>query len=476
MSFVLALKWSFFAELLSKAITPLVFIFLARLLTPEDFGVMTAALMVIAFSQIFWEAGMSKALIQRQTDVDEAADVAFWVNLGLGMVIAGLLFLGAQPIAMTFFQDERVIAVLQVMTLQVLLGALSSVQTALLQKEMGFKRLFWVRMTTVALPGFASIPLAWNGMGYWALVAGTLTGQVVQVIMLWRISAWRPTLRFPLSVALPMAKFGAWVGASGFMGWFYAWADSLIVGTYLGTEDLGIYRVGHQFSGLIFTFIFLPIVPVLYSYLSKIGANNQQLKKIVEKILRVSALIGIPIAILVFQFSDALAGMLFGTEWDGVGFVIGVLALMHGFSWVVGMNGEVFRAMGRPSLETIITSSALVIYLGVYLITVKLGLDYFVWARLVLTMGGLLLHLVLLRLVLDVRIINIILYILLMVAVSYAISSLVKFLSAEIDLKIHFGVILEMTLAASVLGATLVYLERNRIIKDLISILKKESV
>lgn len=211
MSFTHALKWSFASELAAKAIQPVVFIVLARLLTPEDFGVMTAAMMVIAFSQIFWEAGMGKALIQRQTDIEEAANAAFFINIALGFGIAGVLYLFAEPIAQTFFQDDRVTAVLQVMTLQVLLGALSSIQTALLQKEMGFKKLFWVRFATVSLPGLASIPLAWNGMGYWALVAGNLIGQLVQAIMLWRISPWRPKLNTDTAVTKEISEFGAWV-------------------------------------------------------------------------------------------------------------------------------------------------------------------------------------------------------------------------------------------------------------------------
>ncbi len=163
MSVLNALKWSFLGELASKAVQPVVFIVLARLLTPEDFGVMAAAMMVIAFSQIFWEAGMGKALVQRQTDIEAAANAAFWINIALGILIASLLFLFAKPIARSFFQDERVTPVLQAMTIQVLLGALSSVQTALLQKEMGFKKLFWVRFATVSLPGIASIPLALHG-------------------------------------------------------------------------------------------------------------------------------------------------------------------------------------------------------------------------------------------------------------------------------------------------------------------------
>ena len=91
MTFIHSLKWSFLAEFASKTISPLVFIVLARLLTPEDFGVMSAAVMVIAFSQIFWEAGMGKALIQRQTNAEDAANVTFWVNIVLGMLIASLL-------------------------------------------------------------------------------------------------------------------------------------------------------------------------------------------------------------------------------------------------------------------------------------------------------------------------------------------------------------------------------------------------
>ena len=176
------------AEIASKAGEPLVFVILARLLTPEDFGVMAAALMVISFSQVFWDSGMGKALIQRQGDIDKAADAAFWINLVLGVAVAAVLFSLAASISEVFFHDDRVAGVLQVMTLQVFLGAIASVHVALLQKNMQFNRLFWVRFATVSLPGLASIPLAWGGMGYWALVGGTLLGQAAQVVMLWRIS------------------------------------------------------------------------------------------------------------------------------------------------------------------------------------------------------------------------------------------------------------------------------------------------
>lgn len=467
-----SLKWSFLAELASKAVTPVVFIVLARLLTPEDFGVMSAAVMVIAFSQIFWEAGMGKALIQRQTDVEDAANVAFWVNIALGCLIAGLLFWGAEPIAMTFFQDQRVTAVLQVMTLQILLGAFASVQTALLHKEMGFKKLFWVRLVTVAFPGLASIPLAWSGFGYWALVAGTLTGQVLQVVMLWRMSNWRPEWRFHLDVAKAMARFGAWVGMSGLLAWFYVWADSLIVGKYLGTHVLGIYRTGNQVSLLVFGMAFGPILPVLYSHLSRMNEDRGRLKAAIEKVIRIIILSAIPGAIILFGFSEQLGLVFFGQQWNGIGFVIGVMALTHGYSSVVGMNGEVYRAMGKPSYDTIVTATALIVYLVVYIYTVQIGFVVFVWARFLLAFGALLLHLFVLRSLLAVRILPVIGYMASVTGCTLFVVLAVKWLSYNSLAGVLPPLLVGAFVSTFILGLMIFIIERNGIINEVISLVK----
>ena len=382
MSFTHALKWSFLSELAAKAIQPVVFIVLARLLTPEDFGVMTAAMMVIAFSQIFWEAGMGKALIQRQTQIKEAANAAFMINIGLGVLIASLLYQFAQPIAQTFFQDDRVTAVLQVMTLQVLLGAMGSVQTALLQKEMGFKKLFWVRFATVSLPGLASIPLALNGWRYWALVAGTLAGQFAQVIMLWRMSHWRPGSTVNNVVNKEIAKFGGWVGISGLLTWFYVWVDSLIVGMFLGSHDLGLYRTGSQFSIMVFALVFGPITPVLYSQLSKIGDDQKRMGAVVQSYIKIITIISIPIAFMIMALNKYIELYVFGSSWMGIGHVLGVMALVHGTSYMTSMNTEAYRASGRPHYETLVMLLPLPIYLAVYFYIAPMGLDIFLLGRL----------------------------------------------------------------------------------------------
>lgn len=467
-----ALKWSFLSELAAKTIPPVVYVVLARLLTPQDFGVMTAALMIVAFSNIFWEAGMSKALIQRQADVEEAADAAFWINIALGILISALLCVLSEPVARTFFHDARVTAVIRVMTLAIFFSAVSAVHTALLQKGMGFKALFWVRFATIALPGFASIPLAWWGMGYWALVAGTLLGQAAKVVVLWRMSDWRPRWSFNVRVAKELGRFGLWVGGSGLLTWFYGWADSLIVGMYLGEHELGLYRTGNLFAAMIFAFLFAPVSPVLYSHLSRTRQDAGTLRVTAQRILKVLTLVAVPIALIVFSLADPLGAALFGEKWQGIGLVIGVMALMHGFSWVVGMNGEVYRAMGKPSYETIVTAAVLVFYLAAYLISIRYGFASFVWTRLGLALCALVLHLWVISYLLAMPMFPVARYLVgitATVAVAvFAVRQLLKYMGGAWS-QVILGGLLEI----SIIAAMIFLIERNGMVKEVRSMIGK---
>ncbi len=399
-----AFKWSIATEVASKLIQPIVFVVLARLLTPDDYGVMSAALMVIGFSQIFWEAGMGKALIQRQSDIQDSANVSFWINLVLAIIISCIIIALSEIIAEIFFHDQRVSAVLQVMSFQILFKAISSVHTALMQKEMKFKKLFWIRLLTVAIPGLASIPLAYAGAEYWSLVIGTLVGQFFQVCILWKASNWKPEWNFNVSVAKDMVRFGWWVGLSGFLAWFYIWADSLIIGMFLGSHDLGLYRTGGQFASMIFGVVFGPIVPVLYSYFSKIGGDKDMLSGKMQRVIMIIIMVSLPVAGGIYFLSEPIGDLVFGEKWGGVGFVIGVMSLVYGISWIVGMNGEAYRAMGKPSLDTYITLFALIFYIPAYIISIKYSFQAFIWTRFVLAVFAAVLHMAVLRKVLNINV------------------------------------------------------------------------
>jgi O-antigen/teichoic acid export membrane protein len=231
---VVGYKWSILAEATYKIITPVVFLVLARLLEPDNFGIIAFVTLLINFAQILWDSGLSKALIQRQTDTGEAAQAVFYHNLLIGVLIYGLLFLAADSIARVF-GDPRLTKVLRIQGLQIIIASTASVQAALLHLKMDFKSLFRIRGIAVIVSGFVSIGLAWIGWGYWALVAGILSAEVTKAAHLWINSSWHPRWGYDHAIAEQLWHVGIWIFFEELLAWFIVWGESAIVGYYLGS-------------------------------------------------------------------------------------------------------------------------------------------------------------------------------------------------------------------------------------------------
>ena len=193
---------------------------------------------------------------------------------------------------------------------------------------------------------------------------------------------------FDPEAALDLARFGVWVGFSGLLAWFYIWADSLVVGMYLGSHDLGLYQTGNQSVVLVYGLVFAPLLPVLYSHFSSIQHDKQRLSNALSRVMHLSALIAIPMAFLLFTISEPLADALFGEKWKGIGFVVGVMALAHGYAWLVGVSGEIYRAVGKPKYDPFVMLLGFAVYLPGYLIAIQYGFSEFVWTRFLLVVLG----------------------------------------------------------------------------------------
>jgi PST family polysaccharide transporter len=377
-----AARWSFLTEIASKAIGPVVMIVLARLLMPAEVGIVAAASIVISFSQVFGDMGLSKALIQNTDDeLDKIAQIVFWSNIVLAIFVYAVLFLTADWIAL-LFKDLRVALVVKVQGVQLLLTALCSVQIAQYQKKLDYKPLFWIRILTVVIPGMASIPLALAGFGYWALVAGTLTGSLAQVVLLWAKVNWRPKLKYDYDLAGKLIKFGLWTSGEALAGWFLTWVDCLVVGSFLGAAELGIYRTGSAFVLLIFGLLLSPALTVMYSHFSKINSMGaEHVAKSMQNFIKLFTMVALPIGITLFAASDVIGNLVFGAKWLGIGTVIGLQGLTQAVGWTVAPNAEALRATGRPDLNTKIMFFNISYHLPIYLFAATQGLMFFLWAR-----------------------------------------------------------------------------------------------
>jgi O-antigen/teichoic acid export membrane protein len=383
-----SLKWSTFGELVSKVLPPLFYIITARLLTPADFGIVATAAMVVAFASIFWEAGLSKALIQNQEfDIQKMSNIVFYTNITLSLIAYFCLFLLSDSIAQ-FFHDGRVADVLKVSGLSLVIGALMSVQTALLQKNFEFKKLFYSRFVGTIIPGVVAVVMAFMGYGYWSLVWGTIASLLLQVLILWYLSVWRPTIEYDCSIAIKMFHFSKWILLSALLSWFFIWGDIFVLGFFFTPHELGLYRTGNYFVGAVIGLVTAPIVPVMYSYFSTIQNDKESVKEVLLFSSKVVSLFVLPMGVGLYIVQNPISDLLFGEKWIGIASVIGYLALTHSLAWIVGLNTEVYKAIGKPKIEFIMQIITVPFYLIAFVIASQISFVFFLQTRLLLVFFG----------------------------------------------------------------------------------------
>jgi len=388
---IASIKWSALTEVVSRAVTPLTFVILARILTPQDFGVLAIAQIAISFCYLFWDAGLQKALIQTREPLEEAANIVFWINFALGLSIYAALFATA-PLLAAFFKCPAAGTVLQVLGLQIIIGSLATVQQGLFLRNFDFQLLFWARLATAAIPALVSIPLAYLGYGVWALVSSSLVGALINLSILWVRSPWRPQFCFDAGIARKMAHFGSWIVLDSLIGWFISQGDSVVVGRFLGLRDLGIYRTGRNIVDILFGLTLNSIYPILYPAFSALHGDKEALRSFLYKTNRIIISLTLPIGTGIMCVASPLVAVILGEKWQGIEFVLSIMGLQTALGWLVGANPEIYRSVGRPDVQTKIGLICIPLYLVVYLVAAPLGLKVFLLARLGLTFVALPIH------------------------------------------------------------------------------------
>jgi PST family polysaccharide transporter len=263
-----------------------------------------------------------------------------------------------------------------------MIGSLGSVQSALFVRDLAFRQLFWIKLETALVPGFFSIPLAFFGYGVWALVAGSLTGSLLNLALMWAKSAWRPRMQFDWYLAQELFGFGIWVVLESLGIWFYVWVDNLLVGKLIGIEKLGIYSIAWNINSILFSVALNSFFPVLHPTFSRLQGDIQTLKETFHKANMITISLGLPMGIALLLINQQFVSVFFGNRWQGLGFVLGVMGFMFGISCLVAVNPELYRAMGRPDVNSKLLLSTILYSLPVYLVTAPYGLEVFTLVRL----------------------------------------------------------------------------------------------
>ena len=345
-----ALKWSasakFFSQLISWGIT----IVVIRLLTPADYGLMAIALLFINFTMMMNELGLGAALVQKRHLVELEVQQVFGFIL-LGNLLFFIILFIAAPFISDFFDEKRLILVVQVLAIQFLLAGFELVPMALLERDLDLKKKSIVQLAGQVLGGLCSLSLALNGLGVWSLVWGSMTTSAVRAV---GMNLARPCLRLPRFSFIGMKKmftFGSFVTGERVLWFFYNQADIFIIGKLLGKELLGIYSVAMHLSSLLMHKTGEVIYTVSFPAFAKVQSEKERTAAYLLKSVRVLSFIMFPVFLGMSAIADEIVYVLLGNKWEAAAIVLQLVCIVMPLRMVSNLFPPLLQGVGRPDIS-----------------------------------------------------------------------------------------------------------------------------
>jgi len=342
--------WTGISRLSTQLFRFIIIVILARLLTPEDFGIVGLAAIFLGFITTINELGLSAAIVQRK-EIDELhLSTSFWASVIAGMTLFIIVVL-ASPFVADFFHEDIVQPILIVSAIGLIIGSFIVVHHALLEKSLTFKKLAIAEVCAAFVSGMVSISFAINGYGVWSLVFGGLAGGFVSVVILWKIVAWRPSLRFSFARFKELFGFGSHVMGSRVLNYIDSNMDYLVVGKLLGTSALGYYSFAYHLIMFPLTRISTMVTRVTFPAFSTIQDDNDTLRKGYLKVVRYISLITFPMLAGMFVVAPDFVVVVYGAKWAPMILPLQILCLAGAISSVGHTVGTILLSKGRADIQ-----------------------------------------------------------------------------------------------------------------------------
>lgn len=347
------IKWIGVSLAVTQAVRFLTTAVLARLLTPEIFGLVAMAHVAITLIGVIREVGVGAAFIQRQDrDPEDAANAANTTFL-LSLVVNGVLFLlawFAAPLVVRFFEADGLQAVLRAMFAVFLIDAFDTTPTMILQKRLQFERHAAGSILACAVNAGVAIGMAFAGFGVWSLVAGQLSSRAARAVLVFALARFRPRLTFDRAIAGELFAYGRYLWAFAVLSAVGGSLDRLILGRWLGAATLGIYDMALNLSNLPASHISGLVNQLTFPSFARIQGDPAALRRALHKTIRHVSLLSVPLAFGMLAVANDLILTVYGEKWADAVPVIQVLAF-YGLSLsIASITGPVLKAIGRPQI------------------------------------------------------------------------------------------------------------------------------
>lgn len=367
-----AAKWSIITEIVAKIISPITNMILARLLSPELFGIVASVTLVTTFVDIFTDAGFQKYIIQHQfsdeDDYDLSVNVAFWTNLGISVFMWMLISVFRNPLAI-FVGCKGYGNAVSVSAIVLIFTSFSSIQMAIYKKSFAFKKLSIIRITGKLIPFFITIPLALTGFGYWSLIIGNVVGELLNAMLLMLFSKWMPKFKYSLRKLKEMFSFCLWSLCEAVTAWMVGNLGILLIGQYFSSYYLGLYKGSITVVNQILSIVSSVMSSVLLTSLSACQFDDEKYKETVLNFQRTVAMLIVPLGVGIYIFRELVTVILLGSQWGDASVLVGTWGAISAINIVIAnMNSYVMLSRGRPQYTFVSNALQCVIIIAVFFV------------------------------------------------------------------------------------------------------------
>ncbi|WP_298488382.1 lipopolysaccharide biosynthesis protein [uncultured Maribacter sp.] len=376
--------WSLVERLSTQIVQFVLGIFLARLLSPKDFGLIGLLIVFITISQVFVDSGFTKALIQKKDRNKNDISTVFIFNLIISIVCYIILWFIA-PFIADFYETPILISLLRVLSISLVINAIFTVPATLVTIDLNFKLFAKANLIAVIISGLTAIYLAYNDFGVWSLVYQTLIKATIIGILLLFWTKWKPLLFFSKTSFKKLFSYGSKLLLGSLMNTTVSNVASLFIAKIISTKELGYYAQGTQFTDLIFKTVNAVVDKVLLPSLSQIQDQKEVLIKYSKNIIKMVSIFITPIFFILIIIAEPLIKVLLTEKWLPVVPIMQLFALARLITIICGINVNLLYVLGRTDLALKQQFYKIPIRLALLAASIKFGIIYVALAELIAT-------------------------------------------------------------------------------------------
>lgn len=372
--------WRFMERIGAQGVGFVVSLFLARLLTPEDYGQVALVTVFITILNTFALSGIGTSLIQKKEPDELDYSTVFHFNIIFSTLIYGILFL-CSPLIGKFYNDPSLVLLVRVLGISIIISGANNVQRSYVSKTMQFRRFFFSTIIGTLVSGVVGVAMAYKGMGTWAIVGQQLTNQIMDTVILWFTVGWRPKKLFSLSRLKVLYSFGWKLLVSSLIDTVYTNLYSLVIGKFYDANTLGLYNKGVQFPNLIVSNINGPIQSVLLPAMSYEQDNRKRVKEMTRRSIVTSSFLIFPMMIGMAAIAKPMIILLLTEKWVACVPFVQISCITLAFYPIHTANLQAINAMGRSDVFLRLEIIKKIIGLGLLIAAIPFGVYVMVWFK-----------------------------------------------------------------------------------------------